>query len=119
MVDYETELANWKQRRMHANQHLMPDKFKSWLQENPEPILSDEEHRIKVNICIEKANRLNDDRENKFCPLSGKACVTNCECYVLATVHGTIYENDDETGRINIPFVIGGHCVAYALKGGT
>lgn len=116
-MTYEQELKIWTKRRNDSYCHLMPDKFKIWLQENPEPLMSEVEYSALLNKRIKKVKDINDKRDNVFCPIANRGCVITRESYVPAKVCGTIYEKDWETGKIVIPWISGGRCTAYILKG--
>ena len=57
-----------------------------------------------------KARQINDETENRLCPLSRKNCSINCVCYYCTEVFKILSKKEYWGIR-------GGYCTAYCLTG--
>jgi hypothetical protein len=114
---FSERLNQWKQQRAVASS-LSANELSKWLEVNPEPMLSEKEHKELAQRCLSDAYDRNRARSRVYCPIAGAPCKVECECYIKAIAHGTCTERDEITGEIVIPWVSDGRCTAYILKGG-
>jgi protein-tyrosine phosphatase len=83
------------------------------LVENKEML--DAERREKFEALELEAEKINNERQNVYCPLNDDSCRRTCECYTPATAFDSYVSGVDNKSIECDPYLTKGKCTCFVL----